>query len=175
MNDKLEPKKNIVLIGFMGSGKTVLAEMLAKKLKMKFVEMNDLVLKKSGRKSINDIFDKDGETHFRELEIEVAKELRDVENAVIATGGGVIVNRIVLDYLSENGYVIYLRVGFNEAKRRLKDFNDRPNFRDPRYARKLYNFRKTLYRSYADDYVRTDKKTLDEVADEITQLIKDEE
>ena len=175
ISDKSEQKKNIVLIGFMGSGKTRLAEILSKKLNMKFVEMNDMVLAKSKRKSINEIFDKDGETHFRELEIEIAKELRDVENAVIATGGGVIVNRIVLDYLSENGYVIYLRVGFNEAKRRLKDFNDRPNFRDPRYAKKLYNFRKALYRAYADDYVRTDKKTLEEVASEIVELVKDEE
>lgn len=171
---KIKKRTNIVLIGFMGSGKTVLAEMLAKKLNMKFVEMNDLVLKKSGRKSINEIFDKDGETHFRELEIEVARELRKVDNAVIAAGGGIIVNKLVVDYLQENGFVIYLRVSFHEAKRRLKDFHDRPNFRDPRYAMYLYNFRKALYRAYADDYVRTDKKTLDEVAEEIINLIKDQ-
>ncbi|HVT00977.1 MAG TPA: shikimate kinase [Patescibacteria group bacterium] len=174
-NKNVHKKTNIVLIGFMGSGKTVLAEMLAKKLKMEFVEMNDLVLKKSGRKSINDIFDKDGEPHFRELEIEVAKDLRKIDHSVIAAGGGIIVNKLVVDYLRENGYIIYLRVGFNEAKKRLRNFHDRPNFRDPRYARRLYNFRKTLYRAYADDYVRTDKKTLEEVADEIIELIKDDE
>ncbi len=175
INTKTKKKRNIVLIGFMGSGKTVLAEVLAKKLKMNFVEMNDLVVKKSGRKSVNEIFDKDGETHFRELEIDVARTLRKSENSVIAAGGGVIVNKIILDYLSENGYVIYLRVSFTEAQRRLKNFTDRPNFRDPRYARTLYNFRKNLYRAYADDYVRTDKKSLNEIRDEIIQLIKDQE
>lgn len=168
-------KTNIVLIGFMGSGKTRLGEMLAKKLKKKFISMNDMVVKKSGRKTIPEIFDKDGELHFRELEIEVAKELRSVENAVIDTGGGVVVNKIVGDYLKENGYTIYLRVSFNEAKRRLREFHDRPNFRDPRVARHLYDFRKALYRAYADDYVRTDGKAPEEIVEEIIELVKEME
>lgn len=170
---ELKKKMNIVLIGFMGSGKTRLAEILSKKLKMKFEEMNDMVVKKSKRKDINEIFDKDGETHFRELEIEVAKDLRKVENAVIATGGGVVSNKIVIDYLKENGYIVFLRVSFSEARKRLKEFHDRPNFRDPRHALQLYKFRKSLYRAYADDSVRTDNKTLEEIAEEIIDLFKD--
>jgi shikimate kinase len=64
-------------------------------------------------------------------------------------------------------------VSFNEAKRRLREFHDRPNFRDPRVARRLYDFRKALYRAYADDYVRTDGKTPDEITGEIIELVKE--
>jgi shikimate kinase len=165
---------NIVLIGFMGSGKTVVAEKLSKKLKMEHIEMDELVLKKTGRKSINEIFDRDGETKFRELEIEVAKELSGKNNVVISTGGGIVFNKIILDYLRENGFVVSLRVSFAEAKRRLEKFHDRPLFRDIRMARKLYFFRKPLYREYSDVSVRTDGKTIEQVTNAILDLIEEE-
>lgn len=165
---------NIVIIGFMGSGKTVVSRTLGKKMKMDFLEMDDFIIKKSGRRTVNSIFDKDGERRFRELEVEVAKELSKRKNSVISTGGGIVLNKISLDYLRENGYVIHLRTSFAEANRRLKDFHDRPLFRNPREARKLYNFRKALYREYSDNYVRTDGKTIDEVSEDIIDLVHDQ-
>jgi shikimate kinase len=165
---------NIVLIGFMGSGKTVVAEALSKRLKLKHIEMDELVLKKSGRKTINEIFDKDGEIRHRELEIEVASDLAKTDNSIISTGGGVVYNKIILDYLRINGYTIHLRTSFAEARRRLEKFHDRPLFRDIRLARKLYSFRKPLYREYSDAFVRTDGKTILQVRDAILDLIEEE-
>ena len=165
---------NVVLIGFMGSGKTVVAEAVAKKLKLPHIEMDDLILKKAKRKTVNEIFDKDGEMKFRELEIEVAKDLVKKDNCVISTGGGIVFNKIITDYLRENGFIIHLRTSFAEAKRRLENAKDRPLFRDVRNARKLYNFRKPLYRGYSDAYVRTDGKTVNQVRDAVVELVREE-
>jgi len=164
---------NIVLIGFSGSGKTTVGKAVAKKLKVKWIEMDDLILTKSKRKSINEIFQKDGEIHFRELEIQIARELAKIDNSVISTGGGVVVNKIIIDYLKEKGAIIHLRTSFAEARRRIADTVDRPLQREVRKARKIYNFRKPLYRQYADAYVRTDNKTIEEVRDEVIEITRD--
>ena len=84
-------KSNIALIGFMGVGKTVVGKALAKKLDWKFIELDSLVEQKVG-KPIPAIFEQDGEIAFRELEIEVTKEVSEEEKAVIACGGGVVLN-----------------------------------------------------------------------------------
>ena len=75
--------KNIALIGFMGTGKTAVGQILAKKLSRRFIEMDSLIEKKAG-KTIPEIFEKDGETAFRELEIAVTREIARGENGVIA-------------------------------------------------------------------------------------------
>ncbi len=97
-------KTNIALIGFMGTGKTVVGKVLAKKLNRKFVELDSLIEHKTG-KSIPDIFQQDGEVAFRELEIEVTKEVSRDRNLVIACGGGLVLNKINIDRL-KNGSVI---------------------------------------------------------------------
>ena len=102
----------LILIGFMGSGKSSVGRTLAKKLQLELVELDRLVLKSSGRKSIKEIFERDGETRFRELEIAQAKKLKNKNQAVIATGGGVVLNRIILDWLRPGSQVIWLKAGF---------------------------------------------------------------
>lgn len=161
----------IILIGFMGAGKTTVAQALSKKLKIKLIEMDDLILKKSKRKSINEIFTMDGERRFRELEIETAKKLINKDNVVISTGGGVVINKIILDYLKENGKVIFLKTSFFEILKRLKHASDRPLFKDKKLAKKLFNFRQKLYEEYADLIVKTDKKSVKEVTNEIIENI----
>jgi len=84
---------NIALIGFMGTGKTAVGQLLAKKLGSRFFELDLLIEQKAG-KSIPDIFQQDGETAFRELEIEVTKEISKDKNLVIACGGGIVLNKI---------------------------------------------------------------------------------
>ena len=76
---------NIILIGFMGSGKSSVTHKLAKKLKYNVIETDELALIKSGRKNIKEIFDIDGELRFREIELIVAKKLIAEKNAVIST------------------------------------------------------------------------------------------
>jgi len=160
----------IVLIGFMGSGKTTVGKLLAEKLSMEHVDMDDLLVEKSGRPSINDIFTKDGELTFRELEIAVAKGLKDRQNIVLSTGGGVVMNKIILDYLGYNGTIIFLKTSYEESDSRA-DKSTRPLFKDAVKARELYNFRLPLYERYAGVTVDTDKKTAEMVADEIATLL----
>lgn len=159
--------QNIILIGFMGSGKTTVAKLLGHKLRKKVIEIDDLVIKSSKRKSVNEIFDKDEEIRFRELEIKAAKRVGNKKGVVVSTGGGMIVNKINLDFLKKNGVAVYLETSFQVAHERLKDATDRPLFRDPLVARKLYEFRKPLYDYHSEYMVNTNEKTPEQIADEI--------
>lgn len=165
--------KNIILIGFMGSGKTTVAHLVGKALKMNVVEMDDLVLKNSKRKSINEIFEKDGEIRFRELEIETAKSIKDLDNTVISTGGGVVMNKIILDYLRQNGVVVYLDTSFYEIQKRLEKTSDRPLFKNILAARKLFEFRNPLYDFFSEYMVTTNDKNPQAVASEVVKKVKE--
>lgn len=155
-----------ILIGFMGSGKTTVAKSLGVKLNLKVIEMDDLIVKKSG-KSINQIFKEDGEVYFRELEIKVAKNLAKKDKYIISTGGGVVMNQINIDNLKKNGKIIFLKTSFLEIKKRLNNIQNRPLFKDKKAAKKLFIFRQKLYEKYADLIVSTDGKSVEKITYEI--------
>ena len=156
----------IILIGFMGSGKTTVANILAKKLNLEIIEMDDLIVEESG-KSIKRIFSEDGEARFRELETKTAKSLAEKDKCIVSTGGGVVMNKININYLKENGKIIFLRTSFSEITKRLKNDNDRPLFKDKEIAKKLFIFRQRLYEEYADLIVTTDGKSVEKIVYEI--------
>lgn len=163
----------IVLIGFMGSGKTSVTEVLAKKLGLKSIDMDELVLKLSRFKSINEIFEKKGENSFRSMELVVARTLVDTDNVVISTGGGVVVSKQTMDSLSKNSVVIYLRLRFDNASKRVSQKKIRPPlFQDINQAKKLFDKREPLYASYADIIVNTDNRDLNEVLESIIVELK---
>lgn len=164
---------NIILIGFMGSGKTTVAHLLAKMLKMDVVEMDEIIVKNSKRKSVNEIFEKDGEIRFRELEIEAAKSIKDLDNTVISTGGGVVMNKIILDYLRQNGVVVYLDTSFYEIQKRLEKTSDRPLFKNVLAARKLFEFRNPLYDFFSEYMVTTNDKEPQAVAAEVAKKVNE--
>ncbi|MEI7579426.1 MAG: shikimate kinase [bacterium] len=147
---------NIVLIGFMGSGKSTVAKLLAKNLKRNLVSMDEYLLKFTDLKSIEEIFATRGETYFRELEIRTAKELKDQENLIIDCGGGVVMNKIIIDYLKEKGKVIFLDASLSEIKTRLKDDQKRPLWQQ---AEELFTLRQPLYQAYADLIISTNGET----------------
>ena len=91
-------KTSIALIGFMGTGKTVVGKALAEKLNREFVEL-DVVIEQKAGKPISDIFQQDGEVAFRELEIEVTKEVAGNKKQLIACGGRVVLNKMNIDRL----------------------------------------------------------------------------
>jgi shikimate kinase len=159
--------KNIILTGFMGAGKTTLAKILAQKTNYQVMEMDDWVLKISKRKSINQIFFQDGELKFRELEIATAKKLAKKERVIISTGGGVVMNKIILDYLKQKGIVFFLQTNFITIKQRLKNDKTRPLFKDNQKAFELYQFRQPLYQKYADFIIKTDNQKPNQIAREI--------
>ena len=83
--------KNIVLVGFMGSGKTTVGKLLAEQTGMPLVDMDTQIEERAG-KTINEIFAQDGEPHFRALEREMAQELASKTGQIISTGGGIVLN-----------------------------------------------------------------------------------
>ena len=139
----------------MGAGKTTVAKLLAEKLKLEFIDTDALVIKKSGRSTGKEIFEKDGELAFRELEIAVAKELKNKKNVILATGGGIVMNKIILDYLGQDALIIFLKTSFDESKNRVVE-SLRPLFRDVAKAKELYDFRLPLYEHYANIIIETD-------------------
>jgi len=100
--------ENIVLIGMPGCGKSTLGKRLAKRISKTFVDMDSEIEKKAGM-TIPEIFEKYGETHFRQLETEVAMELGKEKGQVIATGGGVVLRPENMKALSQNGRVVFIQ------------------------------------------------------------------
>lgn len=109
---------NIILIGFMASGKSTLGKKLASKLAYTFVDTDALVEQLTG-KSVSEIFEQDGEAVFREKEREVLQHLAHIENHVIATGGGLPCFFDNMERLNEMGVTVYLKASPNNITQRL--------------------------------------------------------
>ena len=116
---------NIVLTGYMASGKTTVGKALAKKLGMAFVDTDLMVEEKAGMK-ISEIFEKYGEAHFRSLEKDAVKEASKMDGVIIATGGGVVLDNENVSNLRQNGSVINLFPEDDVVYTRLKNDLTRP-------------------------------------------------
>lgn len=118
-------KKNIILIGFMGTGKTVTGRALAKKTGMELVDMDSLV-ETRWKRSIADIFATDGEPAFRVMERELVQELSKRENLIISTGGGIVLNPDNLADFEASGLVVCLTASPETIFARLEHDTTRP-------------------------------------------------
>ena len=171
-------KTSIALIGFMGTGKTVVGKALAKKLNRTFVELDSLIEQKAG-KSIPEIFQQDGEVRFREFEIEVTKEIAERENTVIACGGGLVLNKINIDRLKTNSLIVYLTASPEVIlKRTSGDRGERPLLNVPDRVseiRELLEFRKPFYERAADITIDTSKPDISSVVEQIISTAKNSE
>ena len=171
-------KTNIALIGFMGAGKTAVGEALAKKLSRKFVELDLLIERKAG-KSIPKIFQQDGEVAFRELEIEVTKQVSKDKNLVIACGGGIVLNKINIDRLRQQSRIVYLTASPKVILKRVSgDGDERPLLKAANKAlniRELLGFRKPFYERVADIKIDTSKLDTDSIVEQIISKLKDDE
>lgn len=168
-------KTSIALIGFMGAGKTAVGRILAEKLGREFVETDALIEQRAG-KSIPQIFAQDGEIAFRELEIEVAKEVAGRKNLVIACGGGIVLNKINIDRLKKESVIVYLKTSTSVILQRLTDDGDeRPLLKaGDRAARieELLKFRKPFYERAADITIDTSRLSVAAVAERIIEKLK---
>ncbi|MCL5284065.1 MAG: shikimate kinase [Armatimonadetes bacterium] len=128
---------NLVLIGFMGAGKTSVGRVCARRLRFRFTD-TDLLVERMADKTIAQIFEEDGEEQFRHLEqIAVARISRRCGN-VIATGGGVILNPVNVHNLRRNGVIIWLQTQTEEALRRVGDRSSRPLLSEAEYPAKRF-------------------------------------
>jgi len=171
-------KTNIALIGFMGVGKTVIGRALAEKLNKRFVELDSLIEQKAG-KSVAEIFQQDGEISFRELEIEVTKEVSREKNLVIACGGGIVLNKINIDRLRKESVIVYLTASPDVLLSRTRRAGGkRPLLNKPNKAstiQELLAFRKPFYERAADIKVNTSRLDIASVVERIISKVKEDE
>ena len=165
---------NVVLIGFMGSGKTEVGRLLAKSLGMKFVDTDSLIEEKEGRK-ISDIFAEDGEDKFRDMESALIGKLSGSKKLVISTGGGMILRPANIKKLKELGPLVLLWADKDTVHKRLKGVNDRPLLKaDDQKKRisEILDFRTPIYKGAADIEVDTSKLTPEESSRKILSILK---
>ena len=161
---------NIILIGFMGCGKTTVGIKLSYRMRRSMLDTDKIIEKDEGR-TISEIFDTDGEGYFRDLETKCLKKLIATENNhIISVGGGLPVREENQALLKELGTVIYLRARAETIYERLKDDKTRPLLQvdDPmQKIRTLMEKRSAAYEGAADVIVDVDGKDFDTVMNEI--------
>jgi shikimate kinase len=160
--------KNIILVGFMGSGKTSIGREIANVTGLKYVDIDDMIVKEA-KMPIKSIFAKRGEDGFRDIEKRVVIKAAKMKNVVIATGGGVVKIPDNVRTLRKSGNVVYLKTGFDTIVDRIKGRDDRPLFdmNNIKGTRKLYTDRLPVYRKSAHITVITDKNSVKQVAKKI--------
>ena len=165
--------KNIVLMGFMGAGKTTIGKKLAKALECEFIDTDEWIEKEQGRK-ISDIFAEDGEAVFRDMETDLLKRLQGSEEKfVLSIGGGMPVREENRALLRNLGIVIYLKTSKEEIIRRVSGNKNRPLLQGGDLEEKvtnLMNAREQIYVETAHMEVITDRKNPSEVVENIMSI-----
>jgi shikimate kinase len=166
-------KTSIFLIGPMGSGKTAVGRQLARMLDLEFHD-SDVEIEARTGVDIPLIFEKEGETGFREREREVIDSLTAMNSIVLATGGGAVLLPSNREHLSARGCVVYLQTSVDQQLERTRHGRQRPLLytSDPRTKlRELLEQRLPLYEEVADVVVNTDGRRVNAVADEVLRLL----
>ncbi|NOZ25694.1 MAG: shikimate kinase [Nitrospirae bacterium] len=165
-------KKNIVLTGFMGTGKTAVGQELARRLGRRLVELDEEIEKAEGL-TINEIFSRFGEPYFRDRETDMVKRFSGQDNLVISTGGGVVLRDENMTALRKNGIIVCLKAAPETIHKRTSTSDERPllNVDDPlKKIRDLLAYRRPFYEN-ADIVVETDALSPAEIAEEILRRI----
>ena len=159
--------KSITLIGMPGCGKTTIGKLLSKKLNYQFIDIDSYIEEKQG-KTIDEIF-KNGEEYFRNIETEACRELGEIKNSIISSGGGVVKRYINIEYLKRESIVIFIDRPLIQILNDI-DVKKRPllaNGKEVLY--KLYDERYELYKNYCD-YRVENIGSLEEVVNKIAKL-----
>ncbi len=169
-------ERNIVVTGFMGTGKSEVGREVARRLARTFVDMDALIEEREGR-TIPQIFVESGEPYFRQLEAALVQELSMKRNLVIATGGGALIPEANRATMLATGIVICLWADEDVLIQRLEDDHHRPLLARPDWQdhlRRLLAQRRPAYESLPY-HIDTTGKTVSQVADEIVALVRSAE
>ena len=161
---------NYYLIGMMGSGKSTVGKLLAKKLETPFLDLDHYIEVKNN-KSINDIFKEKGENYFRQLETNALSEIKG-SKIVVACGGGIILNHENRKKISSNGKVVFLKASISSLIKRLLSNKDRPLLNDKNIENeliKIWNERKNYYNETAEITINTDGYTPESISSLIVE------
>ncbi len=158
--------KNIILIGMPACGKSVTGVILAKSLKMNFIDADLLIQERAG-KSLQDIINADGIETFKSIEEEILNAI-NVKNTVIATGGSAVYYDSAMRHLKENGVVVYIEASLATIKKRLKNIRTRGVAMEKgQTIDSLYEMRVPLYEKYADCTVRSHRYRAENTVEDI--------
>lgn len=171
-------KTNIALIGYMGTGKTIVGQALAEKLDMNLVEMDWFIEQETGM-SIPEIFSKEGEIGFREREIAATKKIAGEKSCVIACGGGIVLNKINIDRLKESSVIVYLTASPKTILRRVSgEAGQRPLLEvedQLKTIKEMLKYRGPYYERAAEITINTSRLTVNAVTDNVIARLKDYE
>ena len=167
-------KKNLVLIGMMGSGKSTIGKILSNKTKLNLIDIDKLIEKKTNLK-ISDIFKKKGENFFRKIEEKITINSLKSSDNIIATGGGAFLNDKIRKEIENNGISIWLRWGEEILMSRIKNNKKRPMtyFLKEKELSKLMSDRAKIY-SRADYKINCDNLSKDKITSKILKIYEKE-
>lgn len=165
---------NIVLIGFMGAGKSTISEFLKTVFAMEVIEMDQIIAERQGM-SISDIFETYGEEYFRDLETNLLIEMQSRKNMVISCGGGVPMRERNVAEMKKNGRVVLLTAKPETILNRVKDNHDRPLLegnKNVSFIAELMEKRREKYQAAADIVIETDGKSELEICEELVKKLR---
>ena len=167
-------RQNIILIGYMGCGKTTIGKRVASELDLKFCD-TDYLIEKIQKCTISEIFATKGEAHFRDLETKLLEQLlEEMQGSVLSTGGGLPIRKKNALLLKQLGTVIYLKASEEAIYDRVKEDKTRPLLQceNPKQKiKEMLNFRHPYYLGAADIVIDTSDKMISEVIKEIKRNI----
>ena len=171
MKRQVKRKPNIVLVGFMGTGKTSIGRRLSSQLRMRYVDTDDMV-ERDNRRRISDIFAEDGEPAFRELESQAVHKVSKLYNHVISTGGGVVLKEANMIELKRNGIVFCLTATAEEIYRRVGHQTHRPLLQTPDPLAQIRSMLEERHPYYAeaDHIVKTTGRSFGEIIAHIKRV-----
>lgn len=160
---------NIMLIGFMGAGKTTVSKKLSMDLKLPEIDMDSYIVEHEGR-TITQIFDEEGEDGFRKIETECIKEIQKKKGRIVSCGGGAVLKDENVKIMKESGIIVLLTATPETIYNRVKNNNDRPILNgnmNVEFIEQLMNKRKDRYLQVADVVIATDDKAVSDISKEI--------
>ena len=165
---------NIVLIGFMGAGKSTVSAYLNKEYGMEVIEMDQVITDREGMR-ISEIFDVHGEEYFRNLETQLLIDMQSKQNVIISCGGGVAMRERNVAEMKKNGKVVLLKADPQTILDRVKDSDERPllnGHKNVEYIADLMEARRAKYEAAADIVVQTDGKSALEICEEMIHKLR---
>lgn len=164
---------NVILIGMPGVGKSTVGVVLAKKLGYSFTD-SDLVIQQKTGKLLHQLIEEKGEAGFLMLENEINASLM-LNDHVIATGGSAVYGKEAMDHLGQTGYMVYLKLSYEELKERLGDLKERGVVLKEGFTLyDLFEERSPLYENYADITIDCSGKQIREIVEEISKQYKEQ-
>ena len=167
---------NIVLIGYRGTGKSVVGKLVAEALRMQCISMDGRIVERAGM-SIPDIVENQGWSAFRDMESEIARELAKADNIIIDSGGGVIERPENIDTLRVNSRIVWLKASVGVIVSRIQGDTERPSLTGGKSfteeVAEVLERRTPKYKNAAHYEIDTDHLTPEQVADRIIEICKE--